>query len=605
MIQRTDFMENEREDELISLPDLKFGQKFGNPLIAKLLKQLLNINKFNKIYSEHSQKQGVEFLDSVLNALNISYEISEKDIKKIPAKGAFITVSNYPLGGIDGLLLVKIITGIRNSYRMLATKNFHDIEPLKEMVFPVNPFDLPQSETNREQSFSLLKAHLNAGHSVGLFPAGVLSTFKITDKKITDRKWNKDIIGFIQSAEVPVVPVYFHGNNSWLFRLLGNLHPLLQATRLPSGFRKKKKNVFRVRIGSPVSVAEQKEFTDTEKFGRFLRAKTYALGSHIEVKKFFRPPRLPRRPEDIIAPLPHETMVGEIERLSAEYTLFSSDNYRIICAPPFEMSGLLMELGRLREITFREIGEGTNKSCDIDEYDLCYHQLIVWDTRAEKIVGAYRVGKGAEIFAQLGVKGFYIRSLFKISEAFFPVLKESLELGRSFIVKEYQRKPLSLFLLWKGILFFLLKNQNYRYLIGPTSISNNFSTLTKSLIVDFIRLNFYNHDFGQYITPKKEFKIPQKYYIDYHVIVPEKSQNINRLDKLVSDIEPHMRMPVLLKKYLKLNAKIIGFNIDPKFNDALDGLMLLDLFDVPVNVIESLSKEVNDKSLLQRFNLRA
>jgi len=182
----------------------------------------------------------------------------------------------------------------------------------------------------------------------------------------------------------------------------------------------------------------------------------------------------------------------------------------------------------------------------------------------------------------------------------YPVMSQALELGRSFIVPEYQKKPMPLFLLWKGILYFLLKNPEYRYLIGPVSISNRFSKFSKSLIIKFIKEHYFNQDLAKYIKPRKRFRVPS-HRLDTEIILGD-SDDINKLDKIIKDIETtHDAMPVLLKKYLKLNGKIVEFNIDPKFNNSLDGLIILDLFDVPPETITDFSKELKDDSILERF----
>jgi putative hemolysin len=262
---------------------------------------------------------------------------------------------------------------------------------------------------------------------------------------------------------------------------------------------------------------------------------------------------------------------------------------------------ILNEIGRLREITFREVGEGTNRSIDIDEYDLYYNQMFIWDEDEHRIVGAYRLGKGKDIMEQLGRRGFYLHSLFRISENFKPILNESIELGRSFVIKEYQRKPMPLFLLWKGILYFLLKNPEYRYLIGPVSISNNYSKVSKDLIIRFIMKNHLNWRMAQHIKPRNSYKFKSDNE-DLNLLMENMEHDINRLDKTIGDLdELNSGLPVLLKKYIKLNAEIIGFNVDPKFNNCLDGLIVLDVYNVPKTTIESLSKEANDGSILDRF----
>jgi hypothetical protein len=268
----------------------------------------------------------------------------------------------------------------------------------------------------------------------------------------------------------------------------------------------KNRHVVTLRIGAPIKVKEQDEFNNLDKFGRYLRSKVYCLSSPLEVKKFYFPGL---RRESKPLPIPHnvdtDKLNQEILTIKKKHTLFDIQNFSVICAPSVEMPVTINEIGRLREKTFREVGEGTNQSIDIDEYDLYYHQLFIWDNEKEQLVGAYRIGKGLEIIDQYGVNGFYIQSLFRINNKALPVLKQSLELGRSFIVSEYQKQPMPLFLLWKGILYFLLKNPEYRYLIGPVSISNQYSNISKSLIIQFLTKHFFHKELGQLFIPRNGY----------------------------------------------------------------------------------------------------
>ncbi len=581
----------------------KFEKKFNNDVIAKFILQLKRYNKINKLYSENFDKDGQEFINSVIDSLGIQFEVEESDLSRIPEKGAFVTVSNQPFGGIDGLLLLKIITDKRPDFKLLANFLLHTIEPLNQYSIPLTEKD----EANPNKfSFTTLKRtlnHLKEGNSLGIFPAAQISKIHSLNN-ISDRKWQLSLVKLIKLAQVPVVPVYFQGNNSWIFHLLGNLHPALQTARLSKEFFNKKKKTIRIRIGKPISVTELNEFKELDLLSRFLRAKTYALGTPFEVKKFIRPKFVPKvkKVEKIIDPIPQDKILPEIEFLKENYFLFNSNEYSVVCGPSVETPNVLNEIGRLREVTFREVGEGTNRSIDLDEFDLYFYQLIIWDNENNKIAGAYRVGRGDEILQKYGVNGFYISTLFNIQKGFYPILEESLELGRSFIIKEYQRKPLSLFLLWKGILYFLLKNTEYRYLIGPASISNDFSKFSQSLIVDFFKANFYNEELAKYIIPRKRFKVKQNPNFDNEAFIQNTKKDVKKLDKFIQDIEPDYNTPVLFKKYIQLNAKLLGFNVDPKFNNCVDGLMILDLFDVPLNTLKALSKELEDDSILERFN---
>jgi putative hemolysin len=230
--------------------------------------------------------------------------------------------------------------------------------------------------------------------------------------------------------------------------------------------------------------------------------------------------------------------------------------------------------------------------------------MFIWDNETEMIAGAYRIGKGADILHQYGVRGFYIQSLFKIKDDLQDMLSQTMELGRSFVVKEYQRKPMPLFLLWKGILYFTLKNPEYRYLMGPVSVSDDYSTTSKEMIIKFIMAHHFDWKLAKSITPRNSYKFKTEDQ-NLNIIMQTMDNDINSLDKFIGDVdELNSGLPVLLKKYIKLNAKIIGFNVDPKFNNCLDGLIALDLCDIPPNTIESLSKEANDSSILQQFHSR-
>ncbi|MDY0201035.1 MAG: GNAT family N-acyltransferase [Tenuifilaceae bacterium] len=576
----------------------------GGDSIAKMLMSILKINKINREYSKINHLHGIEFLEALLDKLEIQYEISAEELKRIPKEGPFIIVSNHPYGGIDGIILLKIISEIRPDFKVIANFLLRRIDAIKETIIPVDPFEGSAQVSGSLAGIKGALNHVREGKPLGIFPAGEVSTYYNTESPgVADKQWNDSIIKFIKKVEVPIIPVYFKGTNSRLFHILGLIHPILRTAKLPSELFNKKNKIVKLRMGHPISVKEQNEFTDISRFGRFLRLKTYALGSSIEIKKFFNY-RLRREPNPaaIVPPMPPELVLSEVESLTKDYLLFKSKNFCVYCAPSVEMPNIMNEIGRLREETFREVGEGTNRKIDVDEFDLYYNQLFIWDEELNAIVGAYRVGKGKEILERYDKKGFYIHSLFKISDGFLPILNQSIELGRSFIVKEYQRKPLPLFLLWKGILYFLIKNPEYRYLIGPVSISNRFSNFSKGVIINFMKSNYYDHEFARLITPRHTFKVPVSK--DDTEVIFEKSNDLNKLDRFIQDIESNeFRMPVLLKKYIKLNGKIISFNVDPKFNNALDGLLILDLFQVPMETIESLSKEINDKSILERFSV--
>src|SRR5512133_838694 len=259
----------------------------GGNIIAKALMQIFRYNKLNRVYSSSYDKDPVIFINSILDHLDIRYEVPEKDLENILAEGPCMTISNHPFGGIDALILLRILTSRRSDVKGMANFLLQKIDPLKDYIIPVNPF-----ETHRDvqSSFKGIKEGLNyirEGHLLAIFPGGEVSTYQSESNIIIDREWKDSVLKFIKMAEVPVIPVYFHGTNSRWVHILGRIHPLLRTAKLASElFNKRNKNI-RVRIGKPISVKEQSEFRDISRYGRYLRARTYALGSTLEAKKFY------------------------------------------------------------------------------------------------------------------------------------------------------------------------------------------------------------------------------------------------------------------------------------------------------------------------------
>jgi len=568
--------------------------KLKMPGLAALLMELMKINQVNELFARAQPKQGPEFVDAILEGCGITIDFDEKDLKNIPKTGAFIAIANHPYGGIEGMVLLKILCMVRPDAKLMANFILKKIPNLSDYFIAVNPFE----NIEHSSSISGLKTTLELlakGTPVGIFPAGEVSTFNVDKKQITDRMWHPVVGKIIAKAKVPVVPIYFHGNNGLLFNLLSLIHPTLRTAKLPSELFNKQGHTIKLRIGKAINVTDIPDLNNTTRLLNYLRARTYALGTGLdEEKKIFNPRNLFKIKKQAAAIVPEisaRVLEKEIEPLREEYRVWLEKNYEVFIVPTSAIPNVIREIGRLRELTFREIGEGTNKATDLDEYDIYYHHLFIWDFEAKLIVGAYRLGFGDEIFYSMGKKGFYVSELFKIKTQFTPVLKKSIELGRSWIRKEYQQKPLPLFLLWKGILRFLIDNPRYRYLIGPVSISNSFSTFSKSLIVDYINRNHFDHELAQFVRPRKKFKVDLG-DLDPDVLLATED-NFKGLDNLISEVETRsVKVPVLLRQYIGLNARIISFNIDPKFSDCLDGFLVLDLEKVPKDILDKLGKNL-------------
>lgn len=576
----------------INIDKYGFLGTFGGWLLMKTLR----ISILNKIYDRNKHLKDTAFLNAILDEFQIKFEIPEEDLKRLPKDGAYITISNHPLGGIDGILLLKLLLEKRPDYKIIANFLLNRIEPLSPYIMPVNPFEDRKDAQSSIAGFKNSLLHLKDGKPLGIFPAGEVSTYR-DGKLVVDKPWEEAAIKLIKKAEVPVVPIYFHAKNSKLFYRLSKISDIFRTAKLPSELLSQKHRTIKVRIGKPISVADQKEHQDLESFTNFLRMKTYMLSnpynkSAKSIKEAATSLKITKTPKQIVTPVDKELLIREIEDLRGyDCRLLESKNYEVFLVSADKIPNTLKEIGRLREITFREVGEGTNEAIDLDKFDRYYHHMFLWDNNTKVIAGAYRMGLGAKIFATYGIDGFYLQDLFRFDHELHKMMSESIEMGRAFIVKEYQQKPMPLFLLWKGIVHTTLRFPEHKYLIGGVSISNQFSNFSKSLMIEFMKSHYYDPYIAQYIRPKKEFKV-QLNDADKDFAFDEAKADLNKFDKLIDEVEPgNLRLPVLIKKYIKQNAKVIAFNVDPLFNNAVDGLMYIKIADLPESTVRPVMEE--------------
>ena len=572
----------------------KYG--FIGTFIGWLLMKLLKISTINKFYKRNKHLKDVDFLDKILEEFQIKFEIPEEDLKRLPKDGAYITVSNHPLGGIDGILLLKLMVEQRQDFKIIANFLLHRIEPMKPYIMPVNPFEDRKDVKSSIAGFKNAIMHIRNGHPLGLFPAGEVSTYR-DGKLVVDRPWEDAAMKLVQKAGVPVVPIYFHAKNSKLFYKLSKISDTLRTAKLPSEVLTQKRRVIKVRIGKAITVKDQKEHENLKDFSEFIRKKTYMLSNSFEDKgkileNISSTLKVTKTPKTIVTPVSSENVFSEVENLrQKDYRLLKSKNYEVYLAPAEHIPNILIELGRLREITFREVGEGTNEAIDLDKFDNYYHHMFLWDAEKNTIAGAYRMGLGSKIFERFGIDGFYLQDLFRFEPELYKMMSESIEMGRAFIVKEYQQKPMPLFLLWKGIVHTTLRYPEHKFLIGGVSISNQFSKFSKSLMIEFMKSHYYDPYIAQYVRPKKEFKVKLK-DADKDFVFDATEADLNKFDKIIDEIEPGaLRLPVLLKKYIKQNARLVAFNVDPLFNNAVDGLMYIKIEDLPESTVRPVMEE--------------
>lgn len=590
--------------KLINKADIKKALNthglLGNT-IASIAMPLLGITKMNKLHGKAAHLHGREFTTAMLKELNIKYEIPLKELDYIPQEGPFIVISNHPFGAIDGIILIDVFSAARPDIKFLTNFILSHIDNLKEFFFPVNPFT---DKPDLSQSFSGLRQaaeNIKNGAPLCLFPAGEVAT-TYGSSIIQDKEWQSTIIKLIRNSGVQVLPVYVHGTNSRFFHWLGKIHPILRTVRLPGEIFKKRNHTIQVRIGKPITVNELAEYKDLKNLGGFLKSRTYALEGNVQ-SKVIHPEEVYSTP--IALPKNRRALIKEINSLSKEKHLFTSGNYSCYLTDSKAIPLAMHELGRKREEAFRAVGEGTKTPLDIDVYDDYYKHLILWDKHKGKIVGAYRLGYGAEILKTKGVKGFYTKTLFDYDPGFVDYLSKSIEVGRSFVTLEYQKEALPLMLLIKGLLYSVLTVPNVQYLIGPVSISSWYPKFYRSLIIEYLKTFHSDDSIGKLMRPKNPF------FPDFHRCNPDmllsgsKVESIEKFDRYVMKLsDGEFRLPTLLKKYLKINAKILNFNVDPDFNYCADGLVFVDVSKVPEQEIRMLARdEKNIDLVLSRFGI--
>lgn len=579
-------------------------------LIASAAMAITGFNRINRIYSHISEFYGIDFAHRLIEHLNIKCNVNGRELEYIPKEGPLIIVSNHPYGAIDGIIMLDIIGRIRPDIKILTNFLLSYIPNLEESFFPVNPFTDNPGLKSSIAGLKMAKEHLEAGGALCLFPAGEVSSNANKQKIVKDIEWQPSVIKLIQRAGVPVVPVFFSGQNSALFHFLGRIHPLLRTVRLPHELSNKKNKTISLRLGIPVPASEIEEYSSVQDLGKYLWNRTYALEANMEDENILNnsDSTSAAASDDVYTvpvgkPVEKEVLKKEVENIASDF-LFEIGNYACYLSDYNNIPNLMHEIGVRREIAFRAVGEGTDKEIDTDKYDTYYKHLILWDKDKSAVVGAYRLGFGKEILEKYGLKGLYSHSLFGYKEEFTYQLKRSIELGRSFVSVEYQKDPLALMLLIKGLFYTVIKYKEIQYLIGPVSISSWYPLFYRSLMIYYLQHRHSASEYAQMISPKMPFVSGYK-RVDPDALLRSKISSIEKFDRFMYRISNgKYRMPTLLKKYLKINARIIGYNVDPDFNYCVDGLIMLSLNEVPRSEIDSLSKEFEDKrALYRRFDI--
>lgn len=573
-------------------------------LAAGLLYRIIGIGKLNRVYPEVAGLSGPSFSEGVLDKLGISYDCPPDQLRHIPAEGGFFTVSNHPFGGADGLILNAVVGSRRKDFKILTTFLLSEVRNLRDWFIPVDNFS-----TGGTRSVSGIRGalgHLAGGGSLGLFPAGEVSTWQknglrtaLSGKRVVeDKPWADNIVKLIKKSGLPVVPVYFDGSDSRLFHILGRLHPALRTLRLVRELAGMGGTRVKVRIGRPVPAVEVAGM-EVPVLREYLRNRCYALEAECVSRE---KDGIQTNLSPVADPVDPDLVRERLGRLD-DRILFQAGDYRGYLLDASDAPEVMRELYRLREETFRAVGEGTGNPLDTDSYDEYYKHLILWNIPEGEIAGSYRVGYGSRIVPTLGKAGLYTDSLVCYGPASDALLPNCMELGRSFVALKYQREVLPLKLMLCGLTVALANDPEATFCTGAVSMSDNLPDLYKSLAVYFLERDFRLPEADCYASPTHPFKP------DFLRVNPEgllarvPKGDIDALDKLLYAMsDGKYRLPVLLRKYFSCGAKVSCFNVDHLFHDSLDAIIVLKASDFPVPMLRSIVRPLSKEAREVVFN---
>jgi len=601
---------NSRNDHIFTL-DIKFSDPVRSrifPRLTGLLERLLLLDRLNDIYAEMPKwDETGDFVGRALVALKIGYHVEPEDMRRIPTHGPLVVVANHPFGGAEGLMLAAVLQAVRPDVKIMANYLLERIPEMRPLIIPVDPFGGGGSVWRNLKPLKDALTWVGNGGVLAVFPAGQVSHLQLTKKQVVDPAWSKVVGRIIRKSAAPVLPVFFHGRNSALFQLAGLVHPLFRTVLLPHELLNKNSTEVRLDIGNLVSAERIKGFEGDGQLMAYLRARTYML-------HYCRPTAKRRgdvmhssgervkQPQRVIDGPRTSVIHGEIDLLPAQQVLWETDQYSVMYARAQEIPNLLYEIGRLRELTFRGVGEGTGRSVDLDRFDLYYTHLFLWHKEKSELVGSYRLAPVDRVIERFGTKGLYTSTLFIYKKTFFEHMRDAVELGRSFVRPEYQKSYSPLLLLWRGIARFIGLNPQYRTLFGAVTISEMYSPASRQLIVAFLKGKTYAPHLARMVKPRMAMRPGDKRSVKLR-LDPELITDIEELSAFVSDLEVDRKgVPVLLRQYIRMGGRLMGFNVDRSFANGLDGLVMVDLTKCEPKILERLMGRAEAASYLTYHN---
>lgn len=531
--------------------------RWTRPLLRGL-KRYTRIDQAEELIAALPHLSGLEFVEGALRRLDVRYRVDDLERQRIPVSGACLIVANHPLGALDALLLLKLVGDIRRDVLIVANDWLQILEPLRPLLLPVRVF----GGANTPEHLNRIDAALEQGAAVIMFPAGEVSRASLAG--VRDRGWRNGFLRYALRHRAPVIPVHVAAYNGFGFYAGAAIAGPLGSALLPRQIFSGRQRRVELRVAAPYlpAAAELDRGSVSSISARVQRA--------VESLRWGRD-TLPARPEA----LAHGSHGGAIRSAVAGLQVLGEtpDGKRILLLPPGGPSVVLRELARLRELTFRAVGEGTGQPLDWDRFDGWYDQLLLWDQPAQRIIGGYRVARSRDVIARHGWSGLYTASLFDFEPRFAPMLDAGLELGRSFVVPDYWGTR-SLDYLWFGIGAYLRRHPELRYLFGTVSISAELPAPARDALVGYYQRYFgaetalararHPYALAPSATPNAELTAEQAFRV--------LKDNLAQLGA---------RVPTLYKQYTELcepgGAQFLAFGVDAAFNNAVDGLILVDL----------------------------
>lgn len=572
-----DALLNRNQGIRLPTPSSALGRRLLGPtLVRAAAERALALTTLDDLYAGlRTVEDPVAFAQAALAALGVTIDVDSDDVARIPLSGPTLVCANHPYGAIEGLILLATVGALRSDVRVLANRWLAQIEPLRPALLSVDVFDGDGSTRENARAFRSSLEHLRRGGTLIVFPAGAVSRLAVRDRQVRDGAWSSSVVRMSARADARIVPAWFTGRNSALFQVAGLVHPNVSTALLPRELLKKRGASIRLALGTPIAPGELAGLEDDACRVDYVRLRAAVLAE--------REPPQARTPVGDVrtgrrADRPDPSRIAaEVRALPPERTLARSSELDAFVARRHEIPTTLFEVGRQREIAFRAAGEGTGNEYDVDEFDDTYHHLVLWDRTQQRVAGAYRLGATDEILPLAGPKGLYTTSLFDWDDGAHARLGTALELGRSFVVGEYQRTTGALSTLWRGIGAFVARNPRYTRLFGPVSISSRYGALAQQLIAQHLQCAHACDDLIGRVHPKNPLVTRRVDGLEGRRLVRALGASVD-IDALVSDLHgERCGLPVLLREYLRLGGKVVATSVDADFQDALDALVVLDL----------------------------